>query len=246
MEETPKRVGIIGGGQLGKMLIDELLTKNVDIYVMDPNFDCPCAKMKGIKYFQGDLYDKTDLCTFSTFCDVMTYEIEHVNCDVLLELERNGKDIRPSPKILKIIQNKYDQKTFLTHHNFPTVEFSRINRYSELNQTEMTVLKSITGGYDGKGVIIIDKDNEESFQEFLKMNNGQVMYERYLKNKIEISVLVARDSLGNKKIWPVVEMVFDDKTNMLDYMFSPSKLSRETQENAVKLAESIIGEFFCF
>jgi len=240
-----KKIGIIGGGQLGKMLIEALqMRKEVEIYVMDPNFDCPCAKIKGVNYYQGDLHDKLALSVFASYCDVLTYEIEHVNCEALIELEEKGKDIRPSPKILKTIQDKFVQKTFFKKRNLPTLPFSKVGNYGELmsiigNNEKNVVLKSLKGGYDGKGVQVIDRNDREKFDEFIK-NTKEALYEEFLEKKTEISVLVSRDLCTNVKTWPVVEMVFDEDNNIMDYMFSPSKLSRETQVRAIHIAKEAI------
>lgn len=243
------RVGIIGGGQLGKMLIEAFHKKqndNVEIYVMDPNFDCPCAKIKGVNYYQGDLQDKVDLTVFASYCDVLTYEIEHVNCEALIELEEKGKDIRPSPKVLKIIQDKFTQKTFFKENNLPTLPFHKVKDYENLmvriNDDETNiVLKSLKGGYDGKGVVIIDINDREAFDKF-KLDTGEkeILYEKFLEKKTEISVLISRDLCGNVKTWPIVEMVFDQENNIMDYMFSPSNLAKETQSRAIHIAKEAI------
>ena len=181
----------------------------------------------------------------------MTYEIEHLDCEALLELESKGKNIRPSPKMLKIIQNKLHQKKYFSQHNLPTTYFKKIKSYTHLlevmdnseNNETFAVLKSLIGGYDGKGVEIIHRNDIKKFNDFCNANGGEIMYERFLKDKIEISVILSRDLWGNKKVWPVVEMVFDNDTNILDYMFSPSKLPKSTQKKAIELAENTIESF---
>ena len=272
------KIGILGGGQLGKMLIEAFgkLTQkviytnttntiaadiiNVEFYVMDPNFDCPCAKMENVNYFQGDLYDKTSLSVFASYCDVMTYEIEHIDCETLIELEENGKRIHPSGKVLKIIQDKFEQKSFFKKHNLPTLYFSKINSYSKLlevmdshdvevdinndknnkNNETFAVLKSMRGGYDGKGVVIVHRNDMKVIENFIYKNRGEIMYEHYLEKKTELSVLISRDSENNVVAWPPVEMIFDNNTNIMNYMFSPSKLSKEIQSKAVNIGKRAI------
>lgn len=240
------RVGIIGGGQLGKMLIEAFHKKqndNVEIYVMDPNFDCPCAKIKGVNYYQGDLQDKIALSVFASYCDVLTYEIEHVNCEALIELEEKGKDIRPSPKVLKIIQDKFTQKTFFKENNLPTLPFHKVKNYEDLmvrikDDETNVVLKSLKGGYDGKGVVIIDRNDRKFFDTF--SGGKDILYEKFLEKKTEISVLISRDLCGNFKTWPIVEMVFDEENNIMDYMFSPANLPKETESRAIHIAKQAI------
>lgn len=256
-------IGILGGGQLGKMLIEsfdnvgsinsqaESWGKEIHFYVLDPNFDCPCAKIPSVNFMQGSLYDETTLREFASYCDVMTYEIEHLNADVLIELEQEGKTIYPSPRLLKIIQNKYEQKTWYETNGFPVIRYSKTPHVDsflkEWGNRSTVVLKSLEGGYDGRGVQIITESETTSlgmkFLQFWQKQGTDVLVEDYLKDKTEISVLVSRDQFGTVNVWPVVEMVFDERHNILDYMFSPSKLPHVIQENAQKLGIDIIEKF---
>ena len=133
-------VGIIGGGQLGKMLAEALLAHRLTgyyptVYVLDPSFDCPCAKIPKVNFMQGSLYDKTALKEFASYCDVLTYEIEHLNADCLIELEDSGKRIVPSPKILKTVQNKFDQKEMYKRLGIPTLPYAKLTtlEYADIN-----------------------------------------------------------------------------------------------------------------
>ena len=258
------RIGIIGGGQLGKMLIQSFENidcvnhqhKNIEIYVVDPCFDCPCAKIPfvldanennvPINFMQGSLYDCNVLREFCKYCDVVTYEIEHVNADELMKIRDETATIfYPSPDLLKTIQNKYSQNKMFETLGLPTLKFSLEHTWEnciKLSHNDKVVLKKVSGGYDGRGVKIIDI-NDNAQQQFEEFTRGEsVLVEEYLDDKKEISVVVSRDQWGTVNTWPVVEMVFNEQHNILDYTFSPSNLPSEVQQTAIDIAKKAIVE----
>lgn len=257
------KIGIIGSGQLGKMLIessqgmgDRSYNKSKDLSynhnsnyynVLSPTIECPCKNLAN-KIIVGSLYDSDKLEKLCQESDIITYEIEHTNTDCLINLEKSNKKIIPSPKILQIIQNKCSQKQFFKNNNIPTAPFLISNATATAATTELPeemqiyekfVLKSGYGGYDGKGVQIISVKEWESSQ-----NNYDSTFvcEAFIYCKKELSVIVA---VGKDKIvtYPSVEMVFKNDANMLDYMFCPANISEDLEESAQQLAIKTIKSF---
>mgnify|MGYP000347925350 CR=1 FL=1 len=164
MNPNDMRIGIIGGGQLGKMLIQEAKKIDFTVCVLDPSSDSPAGKMAD-EHIIGSLYDEEKIIEIVKKCDVTTFEIEHINTDVLCKLEEEGYKIFPSPRILKIINNKYLQKQFLKNNGIPTADFERITDLNEAAQKFgfPFVQKSCLGGYDGRGVLVIKNEKDFSF-----------------------------------------------------------------------------------
>ncbi|EOD00162.1 5-(carboxyamino)imidazole ribonucleotide synthase [Caldisalinibacter kiritimatiensis] len=230
------RVGIIGGGQLGKMLIQE--AKKMDFYVcvLTPSADSPAAKIAD-EIIVGDLYDEDKISDIVRKCDVTTYEIEHINTDILCSLEEEGHKIYPYPKILKTINNKYVQKEFLRKNNLPTSEFEKI---SDLNDIASKfgfpfVQKACVGGYDGRGVKVIK--SEKDFNSALECDS---FAEKYVEFEKEFSVIVSRGINGEVKVFPVVEMMFDENKNICDKIISPGRIERYITEQAQEIAINCI------
>ena len=234
-------IGIIGGGQLGKMLIESAMPWNVKYNVMDPDPMASC-KEYAHKFINAGLKDGDAIRELAKICDVLTFEIEHVNTDTLLELENEGKTIIPSPSILKIIQDKGLQKKFYEDNNLPTAKFKLVNSKEDWNDVlnlfegEKIVAKLCKGGYDGKGVSICYKNDIE---------HGNIPFdepfllEEFITGCREIAILVA--SNGTEIItWPSIEMKFDPKLNLVDYLFSPGNLDEATEKGASEIAISAI------
>jgi 5-(carboxyamino)imidazole ribonucleotide synthase len=230
------KLGILGGGQLGKMLLYS--TRKFDIYtcVLDASIEAPC-KIACNEFYQGDLMDYDAVYNFGNKVDVLTFEIENVNVDALEDLEKEGVKVYPSSKTLRIIQNKATQKLFYVDHNLPTAPFSRYAYTSEIKEAIEHgslnlpfVWKSAQFGYDGMGVKII-----KSVQDLNNLPNVECITETLVPFKNELSVIVARNASGETKTYPVVEMEFHPEANQVEYVICPARIS----ENVAKKAEEI-------
>lgn len=230
------KVGILGGGQLGKMLLYN--TRKFDIYtcVLDPNPDAPC-KLACNEFFVGDLMDFDTVFEFGKKVDTLTIEIENVNVDALDALEKEGIKVYPSAETLATIQNKAKQKLFYVDHNLPTAEFTRYAYIDELKravehnvQPLPFVWKSAQFGYDGKGVKIV-----RTITDLDELPNVECIAETLVPFKKELAVTVARTPDGEVKAYPVVEMEFHPEANQVEYVLCPARIS----ENITKKAELV-------
>lgn len=230
------KVGILGGGQLGKMLLYN--TRKFDIYtcVLDPNPDAPC-KIACNEFFVGDLMDFDTVFEFGKKVDTLTIEIENVNVDALDALEKEGIKVYPSAETLATIQNKAKQKLFYVDHNLPTADFTRYAYIDELKraiehnvQPLPFVWKSAQFGYDGKGVKIV-----RNITDLDELPNVECIAETLVPFKKELAVTVARTPDGEVKAYPVVEMEFHPEANQVEYVLCPARIS----ENITKKAELV-------
>lgn len=238
-----KTIGIIGGGQLGRMMIEESLRLNNDFNILDAA-DCSCAALAK-NHIVGKLTDAEAIKKLADISDVLTFEIEHINVDVLIELEEGGKEIIPSPKVLKVIQDKGIQKEFFVTHNIPTAPFVLVNTtedwLSAINKFggEKLVAKTRKDGYDGKGVTIFKTADVLADVKNIPFNSPSLV-EAFIPCQKEISVMVARDTQGNIKTWPVVEMEFDPIANLVTFLDCPASLSPEKEQEAREIALNTI------
>lgn len=239
MLPSKKTIGIIGGGQLGKMLMEAGKPWNLNYHILDTE-DAPAASLAA-KHVVGSLMDPDRIKELAKECDVLTYEIEHIHLGALQELEAQGKKIIPSPKILEIIQDKGLQKLFFKHHNIPTTDFELAENQTEWESKllrltgDKVAAKLRKGGYDGKGVELVDK------REMIKQYNqipfsDPVVLEEFVEEAIELSVIVARNSKGEISTFPTVEMEFDPKANLVEFLFAPASISQELDEKARRIA----------
>lgn len=231
------KLGILGGGQLGKMLLNE--TRKFDIYtcVLDPSEDAPC-RIGSNEFYQADLMDFDAVYSFGKEVDVLTIEIENVNVDALKKLEQEGVKVFPSARTLETIQNKAKQKLFYVDHDLPTTEFSRFaykdEIHSALNNHAIQfpfVWKSAQFGYDGRGVKII-----RSHKDLDDLPNVECITERLVDFKNELAVIVARNANGDTKAFPVVEMEFHPEANQVEYVICPARVSDEVATKATEVA----------
>jgi len=227
------KIGILGGGQLGRMLIQEALKYDDQFYTLDPASDAPCHN---ISYFtQGNFNDFETVLNFGKDKDVVTIEIEHVNADALAELENQGIKVVPNSKIIKTIQQKILQKEFYQAHNIPSPEFEIMDGSSdEIKISFPFVQKLNTGGYDGKGVQII-----RSAEDLRNLWTQDSVLEKLVDIDKELSVIVARNENGETKTFPVTEMVADPKLNLLDFNICPVFLNDDIK----KQIDSITAKF---
>ena len=239
-----KKLGIIGGGQLGKMLLAECNKMDISTYVLDSNDNSPCKSLCE-KFYVGDLNDYETILSFGKKCDLITFEIEHINVDALYELEKNGKEVYPKPNTLDTIQDKNRQKCFFINNNIPTSKFNFFSSLEELRfsikNNEISfpcVWKKTRFGYDGFGVQIL-----KSTDDLLNLPETEMIIEEYIPFDKEISVIIARNNKGEVKCYHSVEMEFNKNSNQVEYVISPAKISRNLNEKAqnlsIEIAESI-------
>ena len=232
-----KTLGIVGGGQLGRMVIQSAINYNVDIHILDPDPNAPC---KGIaqKFVQGKLTDFDAVYNFGKDCDVITIEIEHVNTEALVQLEKEGKKVFPQPHIIKMIQDKREQKQFYLKNNIPTAEFVLTDNKAEV-QSHVDFLPAVNKlgkeGYDGRGVQVIrsESDMDKAFE-------APSLLEKLVDFETEIAVIVARNERGEMKAFPPVECVFHPVANLVEFLFSPAEISEVLKNKAIETAQSVI------
>ncbi len=234
-----KTIGIIGGGQLGRMMIEESLRLNNEFSVLDAK-DCPCASLVK-NHVVGKLTDGDAIRQLAKGSDVLTFEIEHLDVDTLLALEKEGKEIIPSPKVLQIIKDKGLQKQFLTSNKIPTAPFELVETEAEWLKAiqklggEKLVAKTRTDGYDGKGVTIFYPNNVLTKAEKIPFNTPSLI-EAFIPCQKEISAMVARDKFGNTTTWPIVEMDFDPQANLVTYLYCPARIESAVEKSAKDIA----------
>ncbi|MCT3806391.1 5-(carboxyamino)imidazole ribonucleotide synthase [Elizabethkingia anophelis] len=228
------KIGILGGGQLGRMLIQSALKYDDEFYTLDPAADAPCHN---ISYFtQGNFNDYQTVLDFGKDKDVVTIEIEHVNADALETLESQGVKVVPNSRIIKIIQQKILQKEFYKENNIPSPDFQTVQNKSEINFPLPFVQKMNTGGYDGKGVQVIR--TEEDLQ---KLWDAPSVLESLVDIDKELAVIVARNENGETKTFPVTEMVADPKLNLLDFNICPTTLTEDIQNQISAITDKFLA-----
>lgn len=231
-------VGILGGGQLGRMLIQSGIDFNIPFVVLDPDPHAPCKSLA--EFHTGKLTDYDTVMEFGKFCDIITIEIENVNTAALKQLEKEGKKVFPQPHIIEMIQDKRLQKSFYRDHNIPTAPFILVENKDDVFQQESflpAVNKLGREGYDGRGVQII-KTKDDLEQAF----DAPGLLEKLINFEKEISVIVARNEHGETKTFPVVEMMFHPVQNLVEYLFAPAQLDQSVIDKANAIAIKIINE----
>ena len=238
------KLGILGGGQLGKMLLFDTRKFDIQTYVLDPSDEAPC-KIACDQFFKGDLMDFETVYNFGKKVDVLTFEIELVNLEALVKLEEEGLKVYPSPKTLKLIQNKGIQKDFYIQHAIPTANYKR---FDDLKSLVVSILDSKTKlpfvwkctefGYDGNGVKVIrhisDLDN---------LANVECIAEEMVPFKNELAVIVCRNPSGEIKTYPVVEMEFHPEANQVEYVICPARIDDKVAEKARIIALNVSKKF---
>jgi 5-(carboxyamino)imidazole ribonucleotide synthase len=230
------KAGILGGGQLGRMLLQEAANYPVEVSVMEKDPSCPSAKLCH-HFIAGDITNYDDVIRFGEGLDVITIEIENVNVEALFELEKRGCRIIPKPKALQTIKNKILQKEFYTQHQIPTASYKVLQNREELkNNIDFlpAVHKLATGGYDGKGVQIIKK------QEDIPLGfDAPAVLEKMISIEKEIAIIVAVSENGKTAIYPPVEMFFDPVLNLLDLQLCPASIPEKTLWKAEAIALTV-------
>jgi 5-(carboxyamino)imidazole ribonucleotide synthase len=230
---TDFTLGILGGGQLGKMLLYETRKWDVKTRVLDPSAEAP-ARLASNEFVQGDLMDYDTVMDFGSHVDVLTIEIENVNVSALEDLQAKGITIFPQPEVLRTIQNKAHQKLFYRDNDIPTAPFTRFAYTSEIidslsngGLTLPFVWKSARFGYDGQGVKIVRK-----ITDLEGLPNVECIAESLIPFKNELAVIVARNAAGSVCTYPVVEMEFHPEANQVEYVLCPARISDQVAEKA--------------
>ena len=218
------RVGILGGGQLGRMLLQAAANYPVETYVLENDPECPAAHLCH-HFAKGDIRNFDDVYQFGKNLDAITIEIESVNDEALEKLEQQGVKVYPRAAALRIIKNKITQKEFYKEHQLPTAPFLITQNLAEVKTQKAflpAVHKSGMGGYDGKGVQVM-----QTTEDLDKGFDVPGVLEKMIAIKQEIAVIVAINDKGETAIFPPVDMVFDPRLNLLDYQISPAALGDE-------------------
>lgn len=238
------KLGILGGGQLGRMLLKDTNKFDIQTYVLDPSNEAPC-RFYANQFFQGDLMDFDTVYNFGKQVDVLTFEIEGVNIKALQKLEDEGIKVYPSAKTLGQIQNKAQQKLFYVDHNIPTAPFTRFAYTSEIKDALQNgglqlpfVWKSAQFGYDGNGVKVV-----RTISDLDGLPNVECIAEDMIPFKNELSVIVCRNPDGETIAYPVVEMEFHPEANQVEYVICPARIDKDVANKAKEVALKISESF---
>ena len=244
MDFEQVKLGILGGGQLGKMLCLVASNWNLGTYVLDPSSDCPAASVC-TEFSHGDFRSYDDVYAFGKNVDILTIEIEHVNLQALFRLQEEGVVVRPGPHALELIQDKAKQKEFYVSEGLPTADFSvfpgKKSIVAAVGSGEIKipfVQKLSKTGYDGRGVYVVRE--EKQLEDLLE---GESVVEDLVDVEKEVSVIVSRNSTGETKCFPPVEMVFNSHANIVEFLISPCELDDMLSARACELAERTIKSF---
>ncbi|RZM17926.1 MAG: 5-(carboxyamino)imidazole ribonucleotide synthase, partial [Pedobacter sp.] len=230
------KLGVLGGGQLGRMLIQEAINYNLTTLILDPDTNAPCKHIAN--YFEcGSITDFDTVYNFGKKADIITIEIEKVNIEALEQLEKDGKQVYPQSRVIRLIQDKGVQKQFFKENNIPTAPFQLVNTREDIRSSNFAfpyILKQRRDGYDGKGVMKINHagDIEKAF-------DAPCLIEELIDFEKEIAVIVARNPKGQMKTFPMVEMEFNPEANLVEFLISPSTYPEAIQLRAETIAKNI-------
>ena len=233
------KLGILGGGQLGRMFIQEAANLDVKVYIMDGSGYSPAREVAHLFTF-GDITDYEDVYYFGKDKDVLTIEIENVNVKALYQLEKEGVKVYPQPHIIELVQDKGLQKQFYKNNQIPTADFFLINDKSELEnyKDQLPFMQKMRkGGYDGKGVTPL-----KSINDFSSAFDAPSLLEKFVDFEKELSVIVGRNAKGEVKAFPLVEQEFNPEANLVEFLISPAQVDDEIKEKAQQIAITIISK----
>jgi 5-(carboxyamino)imidazole ribonucleotide synthase len=233
------KLGLIKGGQLGKMLLQQAPSFDVQSFVMDDDLKCPCRHLC-YEFTQGDAMNFDDVYAFGKKVDVLTFEYEHIHVEALKKLKAEGLSVYPDPSIIELVQDKGRQKEFFRRNNVPTADFQIVpNRLALKACTEFfpAVQKTCRAGYDGKGIYKLrnERDIPDAF-------NEPSVLEKYIDFDKEIAVVVARNTQGEVAVYKAVEMVFHPKKNLVEYLRCPADISADVEKKATVIALRILHQ----
>ena len=236
----PLVIALLGGGQLGRMFLENALRYDVEVHVLDPDPECPCAELAA-RFVQGRFDDRDTVLRFAQHADVVGIEIEHVSVEALVALKAQGKTVVPDPEVLRMVKDKGLQKQFYREHHIPTQDFALIENKSQISDHSALLpafLKSRTGGYDGKGVMAINitDDAMEAF-------DGPCVLEKRADIALELAVLVVRSAKEAHQVFDPVEMVFDPRYNLVDHLRAPARIDPAIAAQAKALALRVAETF---
>jgi 5-(carboxyamino)imidazole ribonucleotide synthase len=230
------KLGILGGGQLGRMLIQDAINYNLTTLILDPDPEAPCKHIAN--YFEcGSITDFDTVYNFGKKADIITIEIEKVNIEALEQLEKEGKQVYPQSRVIRLIQDKGVQKQFFKENDIPTSPFQLANTREDIRNSAFSfpyMLKQRKDGYDGKGVMKIN-----SIAEIDMAFDAPCLIEELVDFEKEIAVIVSRNTKGEVKTFPVVEMEFNAEANLVEFLISPSTYPEAIQERAEEIARQI-------
>ncbi len=227
-----KKLGILGGGQLGRMMIAPCIDLGVEVYFLDPNSQCSVSEFTN-HLTVGDFKDYDTVLAFGRMVDVLTVEIEHVNVEALEQLESEGKSVYPSSKVLRTIQDKGLQKQFYKDNHIPTSDFECVENTAAITNFPI-VQKTRMGGYDGQGVQVL-----KSSEDLPKAFEVPSVLESLVDIEKEIGVMVVRNTEGVIQVFPPVEMIFCPELNLVKYVACPSELDSFESKKFVQLAKEV-------
>ena len=234
------RLGILGGGQLGRMLLQAGIDLNLYTLILDPDPDAPCKHLCQ-EFYQGSFADYDTVYQFGKKCDVLTIEIEHVNTAALFQLQAEGVQVYPQPEAIQIIQDKGLQKQFYQEKTISSADFLLVQNQAEVKEKTAFLpafQKLRKSGYDGRGVVRLA--NAEAIE---KGFDAPSVLEKYVDFEKELAVICARNISGEITCFPVVELSFHPEHNLVDYLFSPAAIAPETEQAARELAHKVISSF---
>lgn len=246
MNPLKKKIGIIGGGQLGKMMILDAKRYGFEVVTLDPNESCPSHSISD-KHIKASFQSEEAYRDLASQVDVITYEFEHINADFLVTLENEGHTVYPTASSLKVIQDKFDQKTRLVEAGIKMPNFIKVTTLEDLVQAGETfgypfMLKATKGGYDGKGNAVV-KNKESIEDQFKTLGSGQIplMAEKFLNFEKEISVLACRGIKGDIVVYPVAENIHEN--SILDETIVPADIDKTSEKKAMKMAYQVMEIF---
>lgn len=236
-----RKIGIIGGGQIGKMIAQEAKRMSIKIIILDPSKYCPASTICD-KLIVADFKNEDKIRELAQYSDVITYEIELANSKALKNLELQNYPIFPSPHSLYLIQNKFRQKTFLNENNLPVAKFKKIHSANDLLLVAKEfgypfMLKACEDSYDGRGNYLI-KTKDDIFPAYNSFENREVFAEKFVDFKKEISIMVARNKRGQIESFPIAENIHNN--NVLDTTIVPSTISLKIKEAAEIIAKKVV------
>lgn len=225
------KLGIIGGGQLGKIMSQKAKKLGFHVTILDPTPNCPAAQVSDRQIVAG-FYDKENLEQLVKECDVTTFELEHVDTEVLKKLYDQDYKIFPSPYVMELIQDKYEQKKLLDEKGIAVPKYKKIESREDLKSFGLPVIqKARKGGYDGKGVMILR--NEDDLENCIKADS---FIEELVDIDKELAIIVARNIEGQIAAYPIVEMLFDERVNICDIVMAPARISEDLEKIAKDMA----------